>query len=263
MVITMHGIACMGAEPPRKHHRLAARAKRRPSALHRANASLLLGVSHLLVASALSPDAFICVQRTAVQPVQKVDAAVSLTDYMRLPVEQYCAIELPMAAKLTLASEVWPSRSQSNEFALRVPPLTFAIPGAPVAVEPLVYAQVDAQPCCVQIRADECTLSGSPFVESLRLNERFTFQVRTQLTWEDGDSPVMRAQSSIEADVEVPPLFAKVPRILLECIAAAAMSVVLQQLQRTFLRNLAADYFCWASDPAYREARSRQFGATH
>jgi hypothetical protein len=177
---------------------------------------------------------------------------------MQLPVEQYCGIELPMRAKLTPASEVWPTRTGANEFALCVPPLKFSIPGVPLVVEPLVYAQVHARPICVEISSDECTLSGSPFVESLRLNERFTFSVRTLLTWDESDTPSMRADTRIEADVETPPLFALFPRRLLEGIAAGAMSLVLQPLQGTFLRNLAADYAQWATDERYRTARSEQ-----
>ena len=217
----------------------------------------------LLVAScSFSPDAFVRVRRTAVQEVVKADAAssaaLSLSGYMQLPVEQYCGIVLPMRAKLMPASEVWPARSGSDEFALCVPPLRFNIPRVPLVVEPLVFATVQSQPSCVQISSDECTLSGSPFVDSLRLNERFTFRVRTLLTWDDSETPTMRADTRIEADVETPPLFAPVPRVLLERIAAGAMSLVLQQLQSTFLRNLAADYARWATDARYRETRREQ-----
>lgn len=218
---------------------------------------MCIGLLELLLA--FSPDAFVRVRKSAVQPVRKViddaSSALSLTGYMQLPVEQYCGIELPMRAKLTPASEVWPSRSGADEFALRVPPLRFSIPRLPLVVEPLVFATVQSQPSCVQISSDECTLSGSPFVESLRLNDRFTFRVRTMLTWNDTDTPSMRADTHIEADVETPPLFALVPRVLLESIAASAMSLVLQQLQSTFLRNLASDYAHWATDARYRQAR--------
>ena len=217
----------------------------------------------LLAALAFSPDAFVRVRRSAVQPVESLDVAAtcSLGQYMRLPVEQYCGIALPMQARLMPASDVWPARSGANEFALRVPPIRFFIPGVPVVVEPLVFAQVLSQPSCVEIFSDECTMSGSPFVESLQLNELFTFRVRTVLTWDENEGakvPTMRADTEIEADVETPSLFALVPRRLLERIAASAMSLVLQQLQGTFLRNLAADYAQWAMDPRYREARGQQ-----
>ena len=214
----------------------------------------------LAAAAAFTPDAFIRVDRRASQPVTRpVDAAegCSLGEYMALPVEQYCSIELPLQASLTLASEVWPARSGASEFALRVPPLRFAIPGIPIVVEPLVYATVDTLPDSVLISSDECTLSGSAFVESLRLNERFTFRVRTRLTWAAGEQPIaMHADTHIEADVETPSLFALVPRRLLEGIAASAMALVLQPLQRTFLRNLVADYTRWATDAGYREGRN-------
>mmetsp|Transcript_772 Transcript_772/g.2080 ORF Transcript_772/g.2080 Transcript_772/m.2080 type:complete len:185 (-) Transcript_772:172-726(-) len=178
---------------------------------------------------------------------------------MQLPVEQYCSIQLPMDAQLMPASDVWPSRSGADEFALRVPPLQFPIPGVPIVVEPLVYALVRPHPSFVEISSDECTLSGSPFVESLRLNERFTFRVRTQLTWSETEVPTIRAETRIQADVETPSLFALIPRTLLERIAASAMSLVLQQLQGTFLRNLAADFARWTTDPHYRDTRSETF----
>lgn len=210
----------------------------------------------LMIACAFSPDAFVRVRRSTVQPVQNIDAAAgSLGGYMQLPVEQYCGIQLPLQAKLTPASEVWPARTGANEFALRVPPLQFPIPGAPLVVEPLVFAQVEPQPRCVRITSDECTLSGSPFVESLRLNERFVFRVRTLLTWKDSETPSMRADTSIDVDVDTPSLFALVPRVLLESIAGGAMSLVLRQLQGTFLQNLAADYAQWATDEQYRLSR--------
>lgn len=163
-----------------------------------------------------------------------------------------------MRAKLMPASHVWPARSGADEFALRVPPLQFLIPGVPLVVEPLVFAQVRTQPNCVRISSDECTLSGSPFVESLRLNERFEFRVHTLLTWKDGEMLTITADTRIKVDVQTPSLFALVSRVLLEQIAGGAMSVVLQQLQMTFLRNLAADYARWAIDARYREARSEQ-----
>ena len=219
---------------------------------------MLLCIADLSFAVAFSPDAFIRVKRSASQAVPKVATAGTLTNYMRLPVESYCGIELPMRAKLTLASIVWPQRSGTNEFALRVPPLSFAIPLHPLAVEPLVFAKVYSQADCVQIMSDECTLSGSPFVESLHLNERFTFRVRMLLRWDDSEKPTISADTRIEADVETPSMFALVPRRLLESIAESAMALVLQQLQRTFLRNLAADYARWATDTSYRNARSEQ-----
>ena len=235
-------------------------------------AALVGAVLHAASAAAFTPDAFIRVRRSCVQPVDVPPLppapdgdALSLSTYMRLPVEQYTTIPLPLRAELVLASDVWPERTGANDFALRVPPLTFPIPGVPLTVEPLCFARVRPQESCVLISSDECTLSGSAFVESLRLNERFTFQVRMQLTWDDDGSasnrdvrPCMLADTRVEVDVDTPPLFALVPRRLLEGIASGAMTVVLDTLQRAFLRNLAADYTRWATDARYRESRSQR-----
>ena len=221
-----------------------------------------------LMLIAFEPDAFIRIRRSAVQPV--TGDPNRLTEYMQLPVEQYCAIPLPLRAKLTLASVVWPQRRASNEFALRVPPLTFAIPGMPLEVEPLVYATVDSQLDSVTIASDECTLSGSAFVQKLRLNECFEFRVRTVLTWDGdvgsvggdlvagdrgGEAHRLYANTTLDADVETPRFFSLLPRAFLERIASLAMSLVLDSLQKTFLRNLAADYAQWSSDAQYRASR--------
>ena len=125
---------------------------------------------------------------------------------------------MPMEAKLV-------GTDKADEFALTVPPITFSIPGVPLTVSPSLLATVTSEPDRVCISSDACTLSGSPFVESLRLNERFDFRVRTVFTWADGatDGAVggaeIRSSSEIEVDVETPKLFALVPRRLLEAIA--------------------------------------------
>ena len=132
----------------------------------------------------------------------------------------------------------------AGEFALAVPPIRFAVPGVPLTVSPSLLATVTSEPDQVTISSDACTLSGSPLIESLRLNERFDFRVRTVFTWVDGAADgaasgaagdaaggaEIRSSSKIEVDVETPSLFALVPRRLLEAIAAAAMRIVLDAL---------------------------------
>ena len=210
----------------------------------------------------MAVDAHIRLARSVVQPVSpQRDAGVGLDDYMRLPVEQYCNIPLPMEATLV-------GTDKADEFALTVPPITFSIPGVPLTVSPSLLATVTSEPDRVCISSDACTLSGSPFVESLRLNERFDFRVRTVFTWTDGaaggaaggaEIPCeIRSSSEIEVDVETPKLFALVPRRLLEAIATAAMRLVLDALQQVFVRNLAKDYERWVTDEGYRASRAEQ-----
>ena len=99
---------------------------------------------------------------------------VSLDRYMRLPVEQYCAIPLPMQASLVRTA-------RPDEFEMRVPELAFRVPGKPITVAPLVVASVVSERDRVVIASDSCTLTGSSeamrLIEATRLNDRFEFNV--------------------------------------------------------------------------------------
>ena len=99
---------------------------------------------------------------------------VSLDRYMQLPVEQYCAIPLPMKASLIRTA-------RADEFEMRVPELAFRVPGKPITVTPLVLATVVSERDRVVIASDSCTLTGSPevmrLIETTRLNDRFDFSV--------------------------------------------------------------------------------------
>ena len=110
------------------------------------------------------------------QPVPGARAGpVSLDRYMQLPVEQYCAIPLPMQASLVRTA-------RADEFEMRVPELAFSVPGKPITVAPLVLATVVSERDRVVIASDSCTLTGSPeamrLIEATRLNDRFDFCVR-------------------------------------------------------------------------------------
>ena len=97
------------------------------------------------------------------QPVQAAGAGlVSLDRYMQLPVEQYCAIPLPMQASLVRTA-------RPDEFEMRVPELAFRVPGKPITVAPLVVASVVSERDRVVIASDSCTLTGSS--EAMRLIE--------------------------------------------------------------------------------------------
>ena len=108
------------------------------------------------------------------QPVAARAGLVSLDRYMQLPVEQYCAIPLPMQASLVRTA-------RPDEFEMRVPELAFRVPGKPITVAPLVVASVVSERDRVVIAADSCTLTGSSeamrLIEATRLNDRFDFNV--------------------------------------------------------------------------------------
>jgi len=108
------------------------------------------------------------------QPVAARAGLVSLDRYMQLPVEQYCAIPLPMQASLVRTA-------RPDEFEMRVPELAFRVPGKPITVAPLVVASVVSERDRVVIASDSCTLTGSSeamrLIEATRLNDRFEFNV--------------------------------------------------------------------------------------
>ena len=121
-------------------------------------------------------DANIRLSRSLTQPVTGArNGPVSLDRYMQLPVDQYCAIPLPMQASLTRTP-------RTDEFEMRVPPLAFTLPGQPITVAPLVLATVVRERDRVVIRSRSCTLTGSPrvmrLIEATRLNDHFDFSVR-------------------------------------------------------------------------------------
>ena len=188
---------------------------------------------------------------TVVQPVLEQGAAgLKLDDYMQLPVAQYASLEMPFEASLERV------QNSDDTFELRVPPVSFRVPGVNLTVWPSLIATVTAAHDHVLITADACELSGSPLIEAIRLNERFSFRVRTRFTWADAPLAIT-SRSSIEVDVDPPGPFRLVPRRLLEATGNGVMSFAMNTLQASFLRSLADDYARWAADEAYREARRR------
>lgn len=159
---------------------------------------LLLLAALPTTASARAYDAFIRISRTAVQPVSsaRADHGFGLADYMRLPVDQYCNIQLPLQGSLARTAA-------PDEFALVVPPLRFGVPGLPLDVSPFVRATVTSEAERVVIASDSCVLSGSPLVEAARLNERFDFRVSTELTWKAGVGGADAITCSTQLDVDM------------------------------------------------------------
>mmetsp|Transcript_16447 Transcript_16447/g.27029 ORF Transcript_16447/g.27029 Transcript_16447/m.27029 type:complete len:329 (-) Transcript_16447:346-1332(-) len=110
--------------------------------------------------------------------------AVSLSTYMRLPVEQYVLIEMPLGSSLTKLdnNNVTSSYTGGEElFELVVPEITFFN----LTLQPVVLCTVQPMEDRVVIFSDNCFLRGSSFIEKTRLNERFDFRVRCTLTWFD------------------------------------------------------------------------------
>jgi hypothetical protein len=214
---------------------------------------------------------------------------VTLTDYMRLPVEQYVLIPMPLGSNLRkLESNIGESSASSlmnasencttTEFELTVPIIKFF----KLSFQPVVYATVQPYPNQVIISSTKCILGGSPFIEKVKLNDRFDFSVNTTLTWEDNDDyylttttnniisnhdnlrevkkqqqeRVIHAETCICVNIDIPKPFNTIPKRLIERAGNAAMKVSLHYIQTNFVNNLAIDYIKWSSDSTYRQYRA-------
>jgi len=200
------------------------------------------------------------------------DDSLRLTNYMRLPVEQYALVPMPLKSTLTRL----PGGSVSD-FELVVPVVKFLW----LKVQPVVHAFVVLEEDKVVITGDRCTLKGSPFIAKVKLNERFSFNVWSELTWDDtleegiskprcdddgnddsnGESTIY-ARSRIKGDVDVPRPFSAIPKRVIEATGDKAMQLSLKILLRSFMKGLASDYIRWASDPDYRRRRADMVEAT-
>lgn len=196
-----------------------------------------------------------------------VDSSVQLSKYMTLPVEQYALVPMPLNSTLSRIPG-----GTTSDFELVVPPLNFLW----LEVQPVVEAKVNLEPDRVVITSEKCTLSGSPFLSKVRLNDRFDFRVRAELTWndtalvsrgtdegnEEDDTVVsapersISAETWIEVDVDTPMPFRAIPKRAIEKTGNTAMALSMNYVLRSFMRGLVKDYSRWAEDPAYRKFRS-------
>ena len=62
--------------------------------------------------------------------------------------------------------------------------------------------------------------------------------------------------------VDPPPPFSRIPARVLSRVGDAVLGAICAQLQRVFVRALAADYRAWASDAAYRQSRAELSAAS-
>eukprot|EP00956_Cyclotella_meneghiniana_P006145 scaffold8044_cov38-Cyclotella_meneghiniana.AAC.3 len=228
-------------------------------------------------------------------PSHAASKNVTLSTYMRLPVEQYVLIPMPLGSSLTRIEDKEEKISNNNNpdvdmmvsstmFELQVPTITFFN----LRLQPIVYATVQPYPDKVVISSTKCILHGSPFIEKVRLNERFVFNVQCTLTWSDDllrkNHPQSRststndeeriltelkqtssssstactitANTSIDVDVNVPRPFNSIPKRILQKTGNAAMKLSMKYVQRSFVENLGKDYEKWAKDVGYREYRA-------
>lgn len=218
----------------------------------------------------------------AYPPKHAVANNVTLTDYMRLPVDQYVLIPMPLGSSLTRVEKNYVDKQMSDLFArsdgecteewfkLEVPTITFFN----LSLQPVVYATVQPQSNQVVISSNKCLLHGSPFIEKVKLNDRFIFDVKCTLTWRDDlqtqksrskKEPnnaelyglcTITAETIIDVDVNVPRPFSSLHRPFVQKTGNAAMKLSMKYIQRNFVKSLAEDYERWASDDEYRRFRA-------
>ena len=163
--------------------------------------------------------------------------------YMTLPVEQYFVLD-PGAVE----------RLGPTSFRCRIPRLSFFS----VWLEPEVDVEVSISSERVHMRSAATRLRGSDFVERSRLIEHMDMAWSTTLTWgpqlEGGAH--MSVQTEVSVWCEVLPPFNLMPRSLLSGACNAVLRRAVPALLVAFVRQLAADYDRWSSEPEYRARRA-------
>lgn len=115
---------------------------------------------------------FVTVDSTFETPCSLIaDEGVSLSDYMKLPVDQYVCIKMPLDATL--------ERIDGAKFNMTVPPVRFFT----LDVSPTIICDVGQSNEFVTIESSDCTLRGSPYVEAL--NGCYRLKISSTFTWFD------------------------------------------------------------------------------
>ncbi|GLI68056.1 hypothetical protein VaNZ11_012382 [Volvox africanus] len=204
----------------------------------------------------------------------------SLQSYMLLPVEQYFVLDPTQISHL-----------DGNRFVLTVPRINLFNIWLEAVVEVSVISYPGSKRAGprVVLQAENCRISGSQVVESLRLDQRFAMHFVTELTWSAtpvaapvpaaaavaatatvGPAPgtaanastlgvmngEIQASSQLTVWSEVVPPFHLLPRDVLVTTCNGVLRGLVSSLLPLFVRMLAQDYQRWAKDPAYRAERA-------
>lgn len=176
------------------------------------------------------------------------DENVSLSEYMRLPVEQYACLKMPLNASL--------KRINNRQFKLVIPSVKLFH----LDVSPIMVCDVVQTPQSVEITSNHCVLSGSDYAEGL--NGCFKFDVATKIQWTDIPAKsAIQSFSKISLEVDPPHPFKFVGKKILESTGMVALNAIMRQIESAFVHSLAEDYERWAKDPAYRVSRAKMSGA--
>ena len=117
-------------------------------------------------------DTIVSVNSQFEQPcTQQSDSGITLTDYMKLPVDQYVCLKMPLDATL--------ERMDGTRFNMTVPPVRFFN----LDVSPTILCDVTQSDDSVKIVSSECILRGSPYV--VGLNGCFKMKIISEFRWSD------------------------------------------------------------------------------
>jgi hypothetical protein len=205
--------------------------------------------------------------------VASANATLTLDHYMRLPTEQYHELDPKMIKPLG-----------NNCFLLDVPKMEFFN----IWVQPQVVTEVTthselssptSEEAHVLIKGLSCTLNGSPWIQQMKLNDKFDLHFLTKLTWKDpslgngssnikavaanrnNSSNVEQRQAVItgalelEVLTEVIPPFNAFPVSLLESTCNTVLGGLTRTLLPIFVKKLAEDFKRWQVDEKYRQRR--------
>lgn len=190
------------------------------------------------------------------------NATLTLDHYMRLPTEQYYELDPSMIKPLG-----------NNCFLLDVPKLEFFN----IWVQPQVVTEVtthsESSPrsgdAHVLIKGMSCTLNGSPWIQQMKLNDKFHLHFSTKLTWKclsvatesSNNNAVEQRQAVItgalelEVLTEVIPPFNALPVSILESTCNTVLGGLTRTLLPIFVKKLAEDFKRWQVDEKYRQRR--------
>eukprot|EP00213_Chloropicon_mariensis_P005467 CAMPEP_0197484424 /NCGR_PEP_ID=MMETSP1309-20131121/57396_1 /TAXON_ID=464262 /ORGANISM="Genus nov. species nov., Strain RCC998" /LENGTH=295 /DNA_ID=CAMNT_0043027063 /DNA_START=152 /DNA_END=1039 /DNA_ORIENTATION=- len=183
------------------------------------------------------------------------DGSCSIGNYLKLPIEQYFISDPDRITKIS-----------QNEFVFQLPKLKFfnvwVAPGVTMSVEVDEGLQT-----VVNIKADKCVVTGSKFVEKMKINDRLKLKVRTSLrevlqseeaSGGSSSNLGMKAQTSLQVWCEIVPPFNLLPTAFLEKSCNAVLRTTLNSLLKAFMIELKDDYHLWSTDSSYREERARR-----
>lgn len=183
-------------------------------------------------------------KRSHPMPVVPAHPEASLSRYMSMAAERFGGLELPLGGRLT--------RLDAVTMALVVPKIElFDIVLAPVArCKVVAFPAGPGRPRAeISSGTGDCVLHGSHHVEQLKLNDRFNLDVLITFTWTEPGAakPLIYSDAHIEVEVDVPPPFSVMPKMVIKAAGDASMGAVLAVMMPLFMQKLGQDYAVWAS----------------